>query len=503
MDNTVKDNRNNIVYGFLAALVDRGFVAEVQLSFLPVGHTHEDIDAFFSRIARQIKKKPCLTLGELEACILASTKKHLDREVQVNVQWIDNVVDVAAWILPSCHEWKEAKNPPLHIQWRKVLGKVCMFSRMSYADDQIWVPQYGTVFFRCPLTSVPPRYTFAKYRDTKHLRSEIDEFKEHMQVGTPTAYETWQEELKALDQKQQQLCPTCLDLSQKIADVRPKKGAGKKVFNEQTKLKSDLEAQITLHRASGCSGVQEVQDFPLLTRCQLPVLKPILVPISLEPKPVSQQKAKDKRKKKQLLEDFVHQQMFYKPLAGLKKRKNELCAGDLVAVLGPSRDEPYRLLKCVDFEAPYFRFQWLYQNTKYGWDLDEEIHEDFLGFATFLHWGFELKSRNLIREGDEKIIMAHDLMHGIDPEKEKKKKEVEEEEEYDAHADEDNHEDSDDNNDDNEIVTRKSRKTRRQEQAETIENRVAQIREAATEKPGKKRKTTKPDATSKRKKKNN
>ena len=325
MDNTAKDNRNNIVFGFLAALVDRGFVAEVQLSFLPVGHTHEDIDAFFSRIARQVKKKPCLTLGDLEACIIASTKKHLEREVNVNVQWIEGVVDVAAWILPSCHEWSEAKNPPLHITWKLVLGRVRMFSRMSVADDQLWVPYYGNLFFRCPITSVPPRYTFAKYRDTKHLRSEIDEFKEHMQMGTPTAYETWQEELKALEKKQEELCPTCLDLSQKIANVRPKKGAGKLVFNQQNALKIDLESQIALHRAGGCDKVQEVKDFPLLTQCRLKLPKPVLVPISQEPKSVNQkQKQKTKRKQKHTLEDYVHQQMFYKTLAGLKKRKNEL-----------------------------------------------------------------------------------------------------------------------------------------------------------------------------------
>ena len=28
----------------------------MQLNFLPVGHTHEDIDQMFSRVAREIKK---------------------------------------------------------------------------------------------------------------------------------------------------------------------------------------------------------------------------------------------------------------------------------------------------------------------------------------------------------------------------------------------------------------------------------------------------------------
>lgn len=39
------------VLGWLACLVEWNVFDEVQLSFLPVGHTHEDIDQFFSRLA--------------------------------------------------------------------------------------------------------------------------------------------------------------------------------------------------------------------------------------------------------------------------------------------------------------------------------------------------------------------------------------------------------------------------------------------------------------------
>lgn len=38
--------------GFMAYLILRGyFKGGIVLSFLPVGHTHEDIDQFFSRLA--------------------------------------------------------------------------------------------------------------------------------------------------------------------------------------------------------------------------------------------------------------------------------------------------------------------------------------------------------------------------------------------------------------------------------------------------------------------
>lgn len=46
MDNTSKQNKNKYMLGFLACLVAWGVCRQVVLSFLPVGHTHEDIGCF-------------------------------------------------------------------------------------------------------------------------------------------------------------------------------------------------------------------------------------------------------------------------------------------------------------------------------------------------------------------------------------------------------------------------------------------------------------------------
>ena len=44
MDNCFRENKNVYVLGYLSWLVERGVFEKVELSFLPVGHTHEDID---------------------------------------------------------------------------------------------------------------------------------------------------------------------------------------------------------------------------------------------------------------------------------------------------------------------------------------------------------------------------------------------------------------------------------------------------------------------------
>ena len=55
LDNTSKQCKNRYVLGFLGLLVEWGLVDTIILSFLPVGHTHEDIGAcifvFFYTIA--------------------------------------------------------------------------------------------------------------------------------------------------------------------------------------------------------------------------------------------------------------------------------------------------------------------------------------------------------------------------------------------------------------------------------------------------------------------
>jgi hypothetical protein len=46
-----RECKNRYIFAYLKSLVDSGTFEHVYLSFLPVGHTHCDIDQMFSRIA--------------------------------------------------------------------------------------------------------------------------------------------------------------------------------------------------------------------------------------------------------------------------------------------------------------------------------------------------------------------------------------------------------------------------------------------------------------------
>eukprot|EP00965_Chrysotila_dentata_P090972 3003342-Pleurochrysis_carterae.AAC.1 len=56
MDNAA-DNKNRWVLGFFAWAILQGWLEEVHLSMMMVGHTHEDIDAIFKRITDQWREK--------------------------------------------------------------------------------------------------------------------------------------------------------------------------------------------------------------------------------------------------------------------------------------------------------------------------------------------------------------------------------------------------------------------------------------------------------------
>ena len=69
MDNCVRENKNKYVLGYLSWLVERGVFEEIELSFLPVGHTHEDIDQLFSRLAIALRGRNAVDRTELYTVI--------------------------------------------------------------------------------------------------------------------------------------------------------------------------------------------------------------------------------------------------------------------------------------------------------------------------------------------------------------------------------------------------------------------------------------------------
>lgn len=92
LDNSAKDNKNQFLMAFLSLLTHRGVFKEIQVGFLLVGHTHEDIDAYFSHLSKTLKSKNTFVLADLMKSFMES------QEMRFMPEFIQEVADFKSYI---------------------------------------------------------------------------------------------------------------------------------------------------------------------------------------------------------------------------------------------------------------------------------------------------------------------------------------------------------------------------------------------------------------------
>ena len=65
LDNAASDNKNRYVFMFLSLLTTLGVFITIEVGFLLVGHTHEDIDGTYRRMSSNLKSKDIYSLSEM------------------------------------------------------------------------------------------------------------------------------------------------------------------------------------------------------------------------------------------------------------------------------------------------------------------------------------------------------------------------------------------------------------------------------------------------------
>ena len=60
LDNTSRENKNQVLFGYLNMLVELGIFKKIKVGFLLVGHTHDHIDQMFSRFSVTLRRERCL-----------------------------------------------------------------------------------------------------------------------------------------------------------------------------------------------------------------------------------------------------------------------------------------------------------------------------------------------------------------------------------------------------------------------------------------------------------
>jgi hypothetical protein len=98
LDNCWKDNKSRFVKCFWSMLVAKSIIREVIVSYMIVGHTHDDIDASFGRWSMKLRENDYLTIPALMKSYM-----ELDK-VSVIPHMIEEVPDFKKFIAPYIRE---------------------------------------------------------------------------------------------------------------------------------------------------------------------------------------------------------------------------------------------------------------------------------------------------------------------------------------------------------------------------------------------------------------
>ena len=109
-DNCGKENKNVYVFYFLAVLIYHKIFLDVYMSFLPVGHTHEDIDRMFSFPRNAFSGSNCDTLDDLIRFIVPSAFHVVDKPVN---RLHPNLFNWKDWMRPYLPDLRGHSGPKL------------------------------------------------------------------------------------------------------------------------------------------------------------------------------------------------------------------------------------------------------------------------------------------------------------------------------------------------------------------------------------------------------
>lgn len=159
LDNTCKQNKSRFLMAYLGELVRVGVFSEVYVSFLPVGHTHEDIDQMFSRFAMAIRVHDTVTMDEMAEVF---TQAYLTVEgFRPAVSTVHSVANISDHVDPITSDWSLygiAQYYQFHIFAERTpdgrIEQPLIRGRQSTVGDEIFSGLWRNAFHSCD-TSTP------------------------------------------------------------------------------------------------------------------------------------------------------------------------------------------------------------------------------------------------------------------------------------------------------------------------------------------------------------
>jgi len=197
MEYATRDNKNKFVFTFWSLFVAKKIFHEVYVSFLLVGHTHDDIDALFGRWSMQLKKDNFPTIPSL-------MKSFMDIDLVPTIpHFIEDVPNFKSFTKGLICEGKDALVNHIKAQQFKFYLNATSFSIMKYkhyCTDNNWLLEEGIKLWKedsegrslwprgepllvvhLPMRSVDDVYKglsgFIKYRETLYNEDRSGEYR--------------------------------------------------------------------------------------------------------------------------------------------------------------------------------------------------------------------------------------------------------------------------------------------------------------------------------------
>ena len=138
LDNAASDKTNRYLFMFLSLLTALGVFITIEVGFLPVGHTHEDIDGTYGRMSSNLKSKDIYSLPEM-----MDTYHTIEENRVFPPTLIDKVYDFKSFLNGYIKEGKNALVGHLNVQYFQflVLNDVSMLRYKESIRDNKWSKQ--------------------------------------------------------------------------------------------------------------------------------------------------------------------------------------------------------------------------------------------------------------------------------------------------------------------------------------------------------------------------
>jgi hypothetical protein len=139
-DNCWRENKNKFLMGFLHCLVEDRVFKKIKLSFLPKGHTHEDVDQMFSRFAVALKGQHTISIDDLHTlfensylpkpnCTWVKSMACWNKYLDTYLDHVDGVSKPAVFIVKRALDGVVRHHYKLEMQVRKSEFPSCILPR--------------------------------------------------------------------------------------------------------------------------------------------------------------------------------------------------------------------------------------------------------------------------------------------------------------------------------------------------------------------------------------